>query len=75
MTKFDPNKTYSIGLWDMTFYVIDCDTDEPVRNKDGSVAKFRVNNNDYSYIPDGLDVDDLEDVQPIVHLYKGEFIR
>jgi hypothetical protein len=70
--KFDPNKTYAIGLWDMTFYAIDCETDEPVRNEDGSVAEFRLNNNDYSYIADGLDVADLEEAQPIVHLYKGE---
>jgi len=74
MTKFDPNKTYSIGLWDMTFYAIDCETDEPVRNEDGSVAEFRLNNNDYSYIADGLDVDDLREAQPIVHLYRGELI-
>ena len=75
MTKFDPNKTYSIGLWNMTFYAIDCETDKPVRNKDGSVAQFRVDNYDYTYIADGLDVADLKEAQPIVHLYKGELVK
>ena len=75
MPKFDPNKTYSIGVWDMTFYASDCETDEPVCNEDGSVAKFRVNNYDYSYIADGLGVDDLEDVQPIVHEYRGKLVK
>lgn len=75
MTMLDSDKTYAIGLWDMTFYAIECETEEPVRNKDGSVTQFRVDNYDYTYIADGLDVADLKEVQPIVHLYKGELIK
>jgi hypothetical protein len=72
---FDSNKSYAIGVWDMTFYVIDTETDEPMRNKDGTVKLFRSDNYDLSYLADGLDVDDLKEAEPIVHLYKGELIK
>lgn len=72
---FDQNKSYAIGVWDMTYYVIDTDTDEPIRNKDGTVKLFRADNYNCSYLTDGLDVDDLKEAQPIVHLYRGELIK
>mgnify|MGYP001183973631 FL=1 len=62
MTDFDPNKTYSIGVWSMTFYVVDDEADDYVRNADGSVRIFDAPNIDYSYMADGLDVDDLKEV-------------
>tara|TARA_Y100000356_G_scaffold113938_1_gene102247 strand:+ start:1108 stop:1311 length:204 start_codon:yes stop_codon:yes gene_type:complete len=62
MTDFDPNKTYSIGVWNMTFYVVDDEADDYVRNADGSVRIFNAPNIDYSYMADGLDVDDLKEV-------------
>ena len=37
MSNFDPNKTYTIGVWDMTYYVYDDEADDYVRNEDGSV--------------------------------------
>lgn len=61
MSEFDPNKSYSIGVWDMTFYVVDDEKDDYVRNTDGSIRIFRVPHRDYSYMADGLDVDDLEE--------------
>jgi len=61
MSEFDPNKEYSIGVWDMTFYVVDTETDEPITNEDGTVKLFRAPHIDYSYMADGLDVDDLEE--------------
>ena len=57
---FDPNKTYLIGVWDMPVFVIDSETDEPVTNPDGTVALFNISNFDYSYICDGVDIDELE---------------
>ena len=57
---FDPNKSYSIGVWDMTFYVVDEDGNHLVDEK-GEVRVFRAPNIDYSYMADGLDVDDLEE--------------
>ena len=72
---FDKDKSYAIGVWDMTFYVIDTDTDEPMRNKDGTVKQFRADKYQYSYLADALDVDDLEEAKPIVHLYRGELIK
>ena len=62
MTDFDSNKTYSIGVWNMTFYVVDDEADDYVRNADGSVRIFNAPNIDYSYMADGLDVDDLKEV-------------
>ena len=59
MSKFDPNKSYGIGVWDMTFYVVDVEKDDYVRNKDGSIKIFHAPNMDYSYMADGLGVDDL----------------
>ena len=56
----DPNKSYSIGVWDMTFYVVDEDGNHVLDDK-GEVAVFRAPNIDYSYMADGLDVDDLEE--------------
>ena len=56
----DPNKTYSIGVWDMPVYVVDDETDEPVRNPDGTIALFNISNYDYSYACDDVDIDELE---------------
>ena len=56
---FDPNKTYGITVWDMSVAVVDVEADDYVRNEDGSVKLFDIPNYDYSYICDGIDVDDL----------------
>jgi len=56
----DPDKTYSIGVWEMPVYVIDDETDQPVRNPDGTIALFDITNYDYSYACDGVDIDELE---------------
>ena len=56
----DPNKEYSIGVWDMPIYVIDNETDEPVTNPDGTVVLFNISNYDYSYLCDDVDVSELE---------------
>lgn len=56
----DPDKTYIIGVWDMPIFVIDAETDEPVTNPDGTVALFNIPNYDYSYLCDGVDIDELE---------------
>jgi hypothetical protein len=61
---FDLDKSYSIGVWDMTFYVIDTETDEPITNEDGTVKLFDVDNYDLSYLCDGLDVTDLTERYP-----------
>ena len=60
MSKFDPNKAYSIGVWDITFYVVDEDGND-VCDEYGMPIIFRAKNMDYSYMADGLDVDDLEE--------------
>lgn len=57
---FDPNKSYSIGVWDMTFYVVDEDG-EPVVDEKGQVRIFRADKYDYSYCADGLGVENLRE--------------
>ena len=61
MSDFDPNKTYSVGVWDMTFYVLDVEADDYVRNEDGSIKIFHAPNIDCSYMADGLGEDDLKE--------------
>ena len=56
---FDPDKTYGITVWDMPIAVTDFDADDYVRNEDGSIKLFNLKYYDYSYICDGIDVDDL----------------
>ena len=60
MIKFDPNKAYTIGVWDMPMYVYDHDENDYVRNEDGTLALFNLPDYDYSYIGDDMDVDTLE---------------
>ena len=57
---FDPDKAYTVGVWDMPMYVYDHDEDDYVRNEDGTVALFNLPHYDYSYIGDDADVDTLE---------------
>ena len=56
---FDPDKTYGMTVWDMSVAVVDVEADDYVRNEDGSIKLFNIPNYDYSYICDGIDVDDL----------------
>tara|TARA_R110000803_G_scaffold78851_1_gene144165 strand:- start:9182 stop:9391 length:210 start_codon:yes stop_codon:yes gene_type:complete len=56
---FDPDKTYGITVWDMSVAVVDVEADDYIRNEDGSIKLFNIPNYDYSYICDGIDVDDL----------------
>ena len=59
---FDPNKTYSAVVWDMPIAVLDIEADDYVRNEDGSVKLFSIPNYDYSYLCDGINVDDLWEI-------------
>ena len=62
--KFDPNKSYSVMVWDMPVAVYDNDADDYVKNPDGTIKLFNIPNYDYSYICDDIDtylVDFLEE--------------
>ena len=61
LIMFDPNKTYTIHVWDMPICVVDDETEDYIRNEDGSVKLFSIPNYDYSYLCDGIDVDDLQE--------------
>ena len=58
---FDIGKSYSVVVWDMPVAVLDIELDDFIRNEDGTVKLFNVSNYDYSYICDGVDVDELQE--------------
>ena len=60
------DKEYSIAVWDLTFYLVDKETDTPLLNDDGSVKEFHADDCiDCSYLSEGLDLDDLTEVKEI----------
>ena len=70
MSNFDPNKSYSIGVWDLIYYVVDNESGDYVRNEDGGIRMFRLDGGirmfrvpytDLAYLADGLEVDHLEE--------------
>ena len=58
---FDIGKSYSVIVWDMPVAVLDIELDDYIRNEDGTVKLFIIPNYDYSYICDGVDVDELQE--------------
>ena len=52
-------KYNNIAVWDITFYRLD-DEGNPLKDKEGKVITYDVENYDCSYLADGLDVKDLE---------------
>ena len=57
------DQEYTVGVWDMTFYKVDIETGEPLQNKDGTTKVFYSNNIDASYWADGIDPDDLIEME------------
>ena len=51
-------KTYTVGIWNCTFYVHDADG-EPIKNKDGSVKIYEAPKKDFSHMADYVDYEDL----------------
>ena len=56
---------YTVGVWDMTFYKIDPETNEPLQNKDGTTKVFYSNNIDAGYWASGIDPDDLIEMEEL----------
>ena len=52
----------NIAVWGLTFYRKDEDGNA-LKDDDGKVITYRVENYDASYLPEGLDIDDLEVVE------------
>jgi hypothetical protein len=52
-----------IKIYNLTFQKIDKDG-EPVKNTDGSVKQFAVNWHDNSHLCEGINLDDLIEVNP-----------
>jgi len=60
------DKDYSIAVWNVTFYLVHKDTDDPLLNDDGSVKEFHADDYiDCSYLSEGLDLKDLTEVKEI----------
>ncbi len=54
--------THYIAVWDVTFYKVDEDGDALTDNK-GNVQLFYERHPDYTYLSEGLDDDDLEEIK------------
>ena len=59
------DQEYTVGVWDMTFYKIDPETNEPLQNKDGTTKVFYSNNIDAGYWASGIDPDDLIEMEEL----------
>jgi hypothetical protein len=57
------NKEYTIAVYDMLFYRVDEDGNEEL-NEDGSIKLYRTEWYDSSYLAEGIDFEDLEEVTP-----------
>ena len=56
------NKEYSVAVWDIQLYKIDEEGDA-MTDKKGNVQLYTMLDYDCSYLADGLDVDELEEIQ------------
>jgi hypothetical protein len=56
-------KEYTIAVYDMLFYRVDEDGNEEL-NEDGSIKLYRTEWYDSSYLAEGIDFEDLEEVTP-----------
>lgn len=56
------SRKYRIGVWDLTYYKIDEETDEPLRDDKGNVILFRADE-DVSQLAEGIDEKLLEEVK------------
>jgi hypothetical protein len=57
------DKEYSILVWNLQFFKIDEDG-VPLTDNKGNVQLYNAIDYDYTYLADGLDDDDLEEVEP-----------
>ena len=58
------HELHTIAVWNLTFYLIDNETDDPLLNDDGSVKEFHADDYiDCDFITNGLDLDDLTEVK------------
>ena len=55
-------KAESLEVWDIQFYKVDEDGN-PLRDNKGNVQLYNATNYDCSYLAEGLDEDDLEEVK------------
>ena len=52
----------NIAVWDLTFYRCDDDGNE-LKDKSGKVITYNAEAVDCSYLAEGLDIDDLEEIE------------
>ena len=55
---FDSNKKYTVGVYDLSFMLID-EEDNILSHPDGRTMEFTIPNYDCSYLGDGVEVNDL----------------
>ena len=57
------NKEYTTAVYDMLFYRVDEDNNEEL-NEDGSIKLYRSEGYDCSYLTEGVELEDLEEITP-----------
>jgi|TARA_R100000479_G_scaffold141944_1_gene77664 hypothetical protein len=53
---------YGVGVWDLTYYKIDYETNEALYDDEGNVMLFKAPKQDVSSIAEGIDPDLLEPI-------------
>ena len=53
---------YSVGVWDLTYYKIDNETNETLYDDEGNVMLFKIPREDVSSIAESTDPDLLEPI-------------
>lgn len=54
------NKKYDVGVWQLTYYMVDTETGDALCDADGKVIEFHIPNEDCSHIAESISIDDLE---------------
>lgn len=67
------SKEYTIGVWDLTFYLMDDDGAE-VLNNDGTVKMFDAPKLDWGWLIDSVEFDDLEELESNQYVHKSDLI-
>ncbi len=55
-------KTYSVGVWEVTYYKVDTETNAALCDDDGKVIEFHIPDQDCSYMAESVDADELVEV-------------
>lgn len=56
------SKKYDVGVWNLTYYKIDTETGDELCDDAGNVIEFFIPDEDYLYLVESIDPNDLVEV-------------